>query len=120
MKKVVIVFAVSLLFAIGGPNATAVNTTDLNLISVADQDTRKDKDKEEVSVTDLPSTVQNALNGDAYREWNPTKAWKVEKDDETVYKVEVTNGTETQMLKFDEDGKYLASKDKDDMDHKRK
>jgi len=117
MKKLVMVVAASMFLAVSVPTAQANNTAELDLISVTDQETKKDKnkdkkDKTEVSVTDLPANVQSSLNGEAYRDWNPTKAWKIQKDDGVVYKVEVTDGTDTQTLKFDEAGNFMASKDK--------
>ncbi len=110
MKKLAMVVAASFALAVCVPTAQA-NTSDLSLISFVDQETKKDKkDKSEISVTELPANVQASLNGEAYRDWTPTKAWKMDKDGGIVYKVEVTNGEETQKLKFDESGKFLAEK----------
>ncbi len=108
MKKIAIVLASALFLVVGAPVVQAED----NLIIVSDQEQKdKDrKDKDEISVADLPQNVQQSLRSEAYRNWSPVKAWKMKKDDGMVYKVEVTNGDETQKLKFDESGNQMASK----------
>lgn len=119
MKKIAIVFASALFLVAGAP---VVQANDHYIVqNDQEQKDKKNKDKmdkDEIAVTDLPQSVQTSLRGEAYRDWNPTKAWKVQKDDGVVYKVEVTNGDETQKLKFDESGKYLASHSDDDKKRK--
>jgi hypothetical protein len=71
------------------------------------------KDMQAVAANELPAPVTAALQGQDYSGWTIGKAFKKEKDGKTIYKVELTNGSETKMVKLDADGNKLKGKDKD-------
>ncbi|HKZ38476.1 MAG TPA: hypothetical protein VJ184_12540 [Chryseolinea sp.] len=71
------------------------------------------KDMQAVAASELPAAVTAALQGQDYSGWTVGKAFKKEKDGKTIYKVELTNGSETKMVKLDADGNKLKAKDKE-------
>ena len=71
------------------------------------------KDMQAVALSELPAAVTASLQGQDYSGWTVGKAFKKEKDGKTIYKVELTNGSETKMVKLDADGNKLKEKDKD-------
>ncbi len=71
------------------------------------------KDMQAVALTELPPAVTASLQSQDYAGWTVGKAFKKEKDGKTIYKVELTNGSETKVVKLDADGNKLKDKDKD-------
>lgn len=71
------------------------------------QDTDKYTDKDVIAVTDLPAAIQDKLKGQDYTGWTVSKAYRKAKDGKTKYSVELTNGTESKKVKFDEQGNVL-------------
>jgi hypothetical protein len=66
-----------------------------------------------VATSDLPAAITASLESPDYSGWTVNNAYKKEKDGKTIYKVEMTKGSETKTVKFDADGNKLKSKDKD-------
>ena len=73
-----------------------------------------DKDRQAISVADLPSSVRDQLQGQDYTGWTVANAYKKEKDGQTMYMVELKNGNETKKVKFDAMGNKIKEKDKKD------
>jgi len=71
------------------------------------------KEMQAVAASELPAAVTAALQGQDYSGWTVGKAFKKEKDGKTIYKVELSNGSETKMVKLDADGNKLKDKDKE-------
>lgn len=84
-----------------------------------DDMSQEDQDKgQEISVAELPAAVSTQLQSSDYTGWTVTKAHKKMKDGQTVYAVEMSQGSETKKVKFDEQGNVLKEKDKKDRDQK--
>ena len=74
------------------------------------QQPSQDKDKgqgDAIAATDLPAAIQDKIKGQDYTGWTVAKAFKKAKDGKTTYSVDLTNGTETKTVKFDEQGNVL-------------
>ncbi|MEO5978654.1 MAG: hypothetical protein ABIS36_09745 [Chryseolinea sp.] len=71
------------------------------------QDKDKYNDKDMVATTDLPAAIQDQLKSQDYTGWTVSKAYRKAKDGKTMYSVELTNGTESKKVKFDEQGNVL-------------
>src|SRR5687767_7506120 len=82
-----------------------------------DQD-QEDKDRKEIAVSELPATITDKLSGQDYNGWTISKAFKKEKDGETMYAVELKQGDEMKKVKFDAQGNIIKEKDKKDPDQK--
>jgi guanyl-specific ribonuclease Sa len=74
------------------------------------QDKDKYTDKDAIAATDLPAPIQDKLKGQDYTGWTVSKAHRKAKDGKTIYSVELTNGTESKKIKFDEQGNVLKEK----------
>jgi hypothetical protein len=113
MKK--LMFAICFLFAA----AVAVNAQDTTAITPSQpqaQDQSQDMNKDQgeaVASSELPAPIQQSLQGQDYSGWTVGNAYKKEKDGKTVYAVELSNGSETKKVKFDEQGNKLKEKDKE-------
>jgi len=68
--------------------------------------------KDQISTSELPSNVQEELQSSDYQSWNVSQAYRKIKDGETFYAVELMNGDEKKMVKFDSDGNVVKEKDK--------
>lgn len=73
----------------------------------------KDKDKKPIAVSELPATITASLQGQDYTGWTASNAFTTEKDGQTIYIVELKNGSETKKVKFDAQGNKLKDKEKD-------
>ncbi len=70
-------------------------------------------DMQPIATSDLPAAITASLEGQDYTGWTVSNAYKKEKDGKTIYKVELSNGSATKMVKFDADGNKLKGKDKE-------
>lgn len=59
-------------------------------------------DKIQIKKNELPEAARKTLDGDAFKGWSITTAYKLKNGD---YEVELRKGDTTQTLKFDKDGK---------------
>lgn len=75
-----------------------------NMVSNAVVKADQDNQQEEIKVSELPDKVQEALKGEAYKGWDPQKAFVVNKGDKKVYKVKASKGEEKVTLLFNENG----------------
>ena len=69
-------------------------------------------DKDMIAATDLPAPIQDKLKSTDYSGWTVSKAFRKMKDGQTLYAVELKNGTDTKKVKFDAQGNVLKEKDK--------
>lgn len=74
---------------------------------------QKDKDKQQITVSELPEIIRASLTREDYIGWTVGNAFRKEKGGKIVYFVELSNGTETKQVKFDADGNHLNEKNKD-------
>ena len=73
---------------------------------------KKDNDKEQIAISELPEGVRASLTNQDYIGWAVGNAFKKEKGNKTLYFVELTKGSETKQLKFDAKGNKSEEKDK--------
>jgi hypothetical protein len=122
MKK--LLFALCLLFgaavAVNAQDTTSTQdqSSDQYRTDDMNQDQDDDKDKKEIAVSELPPAVSAQLQSQDYSGWTISKAFKKEKDGETIYAVELKNGDEMKKVKFDAQGNVLKEKEKKDRDQK--
>jgi hypothetical protein len=76
-------------------------------------DQSQDQDKgQAIATSELPANIQTSLQGQDYTGWTVANAFKKEKDGKTFYAVELTNGSEKKMVKFDAEGNVVKEEDK--------
>lgn len=63
---------------------------------------QSDKDKVKIKKEELPEAARKTLEGDAFKGWNVSNAYKLTNGE---YEVELVKGTNNQTVKFDKDGK---------------
>lgn len=73
----------------------------------------QDQEGQAIAASELPASIQSALQGQDYSGWTVGNAMKKEKDGKTFYSVELSNGSETKKVKFDADGNVVKEKDKE-------
>jgi hypothetical protein len=108
-----------LLFAIAFVGAGSVAAIAQDTASVATQtppSTEYSQDQDggqAIASSELPASIQSALQGQDYSGWTVGNATKKEKDGATFYAVEMTKGSETKKVKFDAEGNVVKEKDKE-------
>lgn len=113
MKK--LLFALCFMFgaAVAVQAQDSTSTQYQNDDMTQDQGQRQDEgDKQSISISELPATVTSSLQTSDYSGWQINNAYKKEKDGETFYAVELKQGNETKMVKFDAQGNKVKEKDK--------
>ena len=108
-----------LLFAIAFMTAGSVAVLAQDTASVASpspaaaptETTTQDQDGQAIAASELPASIQSALQGQDYSGWTVGNAMKKEKDGKTFYAVELSNGSETKKVKFDADGNVVKEKE---------
>ena len=109
MKKLLLAFA----FMTAGSVAVLAQDT-ASVASPAPQtEMSQDQDGQAIAASELPASIQSALQGQDYSGWTVGNAMKKEKDGKTFYSVELSNGSETKKVKFDADGNAVPEKDKE-------
>ncbi len=104
MEKLVVAF-LTLFFSILGGNTYAQS----EMITEEKKGLMQDKVKTEISVSQLPTQVSNALASPEYTGHNIGKVWKITKGGETAYKVEFVKEGESHIVKFSESGQVLKN-----------
>jgi hypothetical protein len=102
MKTVII--AAALLFA-GISTATAQDSTDVRVVLLEQTNEQNEK---KIQAEDLPAGIKEVLKGTDYKGWTVKSASTADENLKKIYKVVVTNGTETKTIKFDEKGQKLS------------
>jgi hypothetical protein len=116
MKKLMFGFCILL----GSAVATyAQDTTSTSKSSDQYRSTQQDKqqkdeytDKEVIATSDLPKTVQDQIQGQDYSGWTVSKAYRKTKEGKTMYAVELVQGSDKKIVKFDAQGNKLKEKNK--------
>jgi hypothetical protein len=114
MKKVMFGFCLLL----GSAVATyAQDTTSTSASKSSDQyrtAQQKDEytDKEVIATSDLPQRVREQIQGQDYSGWTVSKAYRKTKEGKTMYAVELTQGSDKKIVKFDAQGNKLKEKNK--------
>jgi hypothetical protein len=115
MKKVMFGFCILLGSAVA-TYAQDTTSTGSDQYRTTQQDPQ-DKDgytqKEAIAVADLPQRVRDQVQGQDYSGWTVGKAYRKEKEGKTFYAVELTQGSEKKMVKFDAEGNKIKEKKKD-------
>ncbi len=110
MKK--LLFAIAFVAA-GSVAALAQDATPEATQAPASTEYAQDQDGQAIAASELPASIQSALQGQDYSGWTVGSAMKKEKDGKTFYAVELSNGSETKKVKFDADGNVVDEKDKE-------
>lgn len=69
-------------------------------------------DKEVIATSDLPQRVREQIQGQDYSGWTVSKAYRKTKEGKTMYAVELMQGSDKKMVKFDAQGNKLKEKNK--------
>jgi hypothetical protein len=109
MTKLLFTF---LFMCAGGFASFAQDTTSAATPKRTDKEYQKDKDKQQIAISELPEAIRASLTGQDYIGWAVGSAFKKEKGNKTVYFVELTKGSETKELKFDAAGNKSNERDK--------
>jgi hypothetical protein len=116
MKKVTFGFCLLL----GSAVATyAQDTTSTSKSSDQYRTAQQDKqqkdeytDKEVIATSDLPQRVREQIQGQDYSGWTVSKAYRKTKEGKTMYAVELMQGSDKKIVKFDAQGNKLKEKNK--------
>lgn len=124
MKKLMLAFSLML----GGLAVYAQDTTSTDQTQTQQQyPTMQEQDREKINSRDLPDAIKRSLEGQEYRGWLVSGAYKSKglasdtsgRSDSTsvsgntgaygqeVFVVELKNGAQTKTVRFDKDGKKL-------------
>lgn len=109
MKKLLLAIA----FMTAGSVAVLAQDTASVATPAPSTEYSQDQDGQAIAASELPASIQSALQGQDYTGWSVGNATKHEKDGKTFYSVELTNGSETKKVKFDADGNVVTEKDKE-------
>ena len=71
-------------------------------------------DKDMISAAELPQNIRQQLQGTDYSGWSIQNAYRKQKNNQTFYAVELSNGNETKKVKFDAQGNVVKEKKKRD------
>jgi len=100
------------LFACAGAVAALAQDTTSN------KKYQKDKDKQQITISELPEAIRASLTREDYIGWTVGNAFRKEKGGKIVYFVELSKGSETRQVKFDAEGNKSNEKDKDKSNQK--
>src|SRR5688572_1707286 len=95
------------LFTCAGIGATLAQDTTSN------KKYQKDKDKQQITVSELPEDIRASLTREDYIGWTVGNVFKKDKGGKIVYFVELNKGSETNHVKFDAAGGKSKEKNKD-------
>jgi hypothetical protein len=79
---------------------------------------QKDKDKQQITVSELPEAIRASLTREDYIGWTVGNVFKKEKGGKIIYFVDLTKGSETKQVKFDAEGNKSNEKKKDKSNRK--
>jgi uncharacterized cupredoxin-like copper-binding protein len=97
-----------LLFALAFMTAGSVAVLAQDTASVAQPPAvETEQEGQAIAASELPAPIQSALQGQDYSGWSVSGATQTEKDGKTIYNVELTNGSENKIVKFDAEGNML-------------
>jgi hypothetical protein len=103
MKRRIIAVAALATFSFAsiGANALPVkgNDTKIEVVTKAE--------RKEIKYEDLPEEVKKAFEESQYSEWEVSKVEEVEAETETQYELTITDGSQSGILAFDENGEMV-------------
>lgn len=70
----------------------------------------EDEKGKEIQFTELPQAVQDAFNQSDYAQWRVDKVYKMQKDNQTWFKLSVTDGGQNKDIKYDANGQLMKEK----------
>lgn len=106
MKKLLFICLITL------SAAAAVNAQDTTSTQRDNTSRESYTDKDAISPSELPANIREQLQGQDYASWTVSKAFRKMKNGQTVYAVELTNGTDKKKVKFDANGNVMKEKEK--------
>ncbi len=71
-------------------------------------------DKDVIAASELPQNIRQQLEGSDYSGWTVQNAYRKQKNNQTFYAVELSNGSQTKKVKFDAQGNVVKEKNKRD------
>jgi hypothetical protein len=115
MKKVMFGFCFLLGSAVAtyAQDTTATKSDQYRTTQQDPKDKDAYQDKEAIAVAELPQNIRDQVQGQDYSGWTVGKAFRKVKDGKTFYAVELTQGSEKKMVKFDAQGNKVKEKKKD-------
>lgn len=98
MKKVLFAL-LAVIVSMSVVSATTISTNDnSSVVNTVDE-------KVKIKPEELPDAVKTALSAPDYTGWQISNAYKI--TDQDAYEVELKNGAEVKVVKFDKDGKIM-------------
>lgn len=104
MKKVMFAFA-AMLGSVAFVQAQD-ESNNLKTPEATTQEAPAQEEKTKIKSEELPAPVKTALESQDYRGWLIDSAFKYEATE--TYEVNLKNGAETKVVKFDKDGKVVS------------
>lgn len=104
MKRKIIAFAALTTFSFATIGASALPLMDEDNNKIIEY---KKADRREIQYEDLPDEVQLAFEDSQYSEWQVSKVEEVEVETETQFELTITDGSQSGILAFDEDGNMV-------------
>lgn len=112
MKKILLAVCLT----VGGAtlvNAQHAETSTSTQSQTQAQGQGQDQEKQQIAVSELPSSVTAKLESQDYSGWTVASAYKkMDESNQEMYIVELRQGAESKKVKFDRDGNQIE-KDKD-------
>ena len=108
MKKLLLAIA---FMTAGSVAVLAQDTASVATPAPAPTEQSPDQEGQAIAASELPASIQSALQGQDYTGWTVGNAMKKEKDGKTFYAVELSNGSETKKVKFDAEGNVVKEKE---------
>lgn len=118
MKKLILALALVLVAA---AIANAQDTTDVQRDSTdqyssdnnqsANEEDLVFTDDDLISIAELPHNAKTQLQNTSYAGWKIENAYRKKKADKTIYAVELLEGNEVRIVKFDAWGNLIPEKD---------
>lgn len=98
MKKVLFAL-LAVIVSMSVVSATTISANDnSSVVNTIDE-------KVKIKPEELPDAVKTALSAPDYTGWQISQAYKI--TDQDAYEVELKNGAEVKVVKFDKDGKIM-------------
>lgn len=109
MKKVMFAFAAmlgSVAFVNAQDESNNLKTPETTTQEATTPDAPAQEEKTKIKSEELPAPVKTALESQDYRGWLIDSAFKYNATE--TYEVNLKNGAETKVVKFDKDGKVVS------------
>lgn len=104
MKRRIIAVAALATFSFASIGA---NAHPLNKINHETSDIVAKADRKEIKYEELPEEVKTAFEESQYGEWEVSQVHEVEVSGETQYELTITDGSQSGILAFDQEGNMV-------------